>query len=122
MRITPIISYNYKYNQPSFGVNLESPKLRFKNDDFFVRIKGYGTNSDWAKKIIETELKIDIKSEEKKDKEGKVEDKEKENEKQPIIKKHLFENLKSVQSNNLFIKGNMKNNIIEIQNKINEIR
>ena len=54
MRITPIISYNYKYNQPSFGVNLESPKLRFKNDDFFVRIKGYGTNSDWAKKIIET--------------------------------------------------------------------
>ena len=30
--------------------------------------------------------------------------------------------MKSVQSNNLFIKGNMKNNIIEIQNKINEIR
>ncbi len=42
------------YNRPTFGVNLQSKKLRFKEDDFYVRIKGYGHHSGWAKKIIET--------------------------------------------------------------------
>lgn len=32
-----------------FLANIHSPKLRFKQDDFFVRIKGYGRNKDWAK-------------------------------------------------------------------------
>ena len=33
---------------------MESKKLRFKKKDFFVKIKGYGKNSDWAKEIINT--------------------------------------------------------------------
>lgn len=52
MLITPVNSF--KTNIPSFGINLQSRQLRFKNDDFFVRMKGYGTNSDWAEMIIHT--------------------------------------------------------------------
>lgn len=54
MHIGLINSYQNNYYQPSFGVNLQSKKLRFKEDDFFVRIKGYGHHSGWAKKIRET--------------------------------------------------------------------
>ena len=42
---------NYQY---SFCANIKSPKLRFKQDDFFVKIRGYGRNSKWAEKIKET--------------------------------------------------------------------
>ena len=49
-----VINNHNNYYTPSFGVNLQSPKLCFKNDDFFVQIRGYGKNSNWAKKIIET--------------------------------------------------------------------
>ena len=52
MRIGSVNNYQTNYYSPCFGVNLQSKKLRFKNDDFFVKIKGYGTNSNWAKKII----------------------------------------------------------------------
>jgi len=45
---------NNNINNLSFGINLQSKKLRFKEDDFYVRIKGYGHHSGWAKKIIET--------------------------------------------------------------------
>ena len=116
------ISKEFIINKTSKFDIINQKKPKEEKNNIFEIIKLNNINIIVPKKIIETELKIDIKSEEKKDKEGKVEDKEKENEKQPIIKKRLFENLKSVQSNNLFIKGNMKNNIIEIQNKINEIR
>ena len=51
MKIQPIICYNYN---PNFGVNLQSKKLQFKEDDFYVRIKGYGHHSGWAKIIKET--------------------------------------------------------------------
>jgi len=51
MKIQPIISYNYNLN---FGINLQSKKLQFKEEDFYVRIKGYGHNSGWAKIIKET--------------------------------------------------------------------
>ena len=40
------------YNsQPNFKANLSSPKLRFKHDDFFIKIKGYGKNKTWATRI-----------------------------------------------------------------------
>ncbi len=38
----------------AFGVNLNSPKLRYSQKDFFVKIRGYGKNPLWAKKTIET--------------------------------------------------------------------
>lgn len=38
----------------AFGVNLNSPKLRYGKKDFFVKIRGYGTNPLWANKTIET--------------------------------------------------------------------
>jgi len=40
-------------NSPNFCANFKSPKLRFKQEDFFVRIKGYGQNRQWAKEIKE---------------------------------------------------------------------
>lgn len=52
MHINPINNYNLKTYNLGFGVNLQSKKLQFKNDDFFIKIKGYGTNSDWAKRVI----------------------------------------------------------------------
>lgn len=39
---------------PSFTANPYSPKLRFKRDDFFVNIPGYGKNKPWADEIIKT--------------------------------------------------------------------
>lgn len=42
------------YNSTSFGVNLNSPKLRYSRNDFYVPIRGYGKNSEWADKIIST--------------------------------------------------------------------
>ncbi len=51
MKIQSLNIYSYK---PNFGINLQSKKLQFKEDDFYVRIKGYGHHSGWAKKIIET--------------------------------------------------------------------
>lgn len=41
-------------NSPSFKANINSPKLRFKKDDFFVRIRGYGRNTVWANEVKET--------------------------------------------------------------------
>lgn len=38
----------------SFGANLNSPKLKFKNKDFFVNIHGFGKNIVWAHYIKET--------------------------------------------------------------------
>ena len=40
------------YNSPNFYANLNSKKLRFKQDDFFVKIRGYGQNRQWANEII----------------------------------------------------------------------
>ena len=54
MNINPVNNYRFNNNQPIFGINLQSKKLIFKKGDFFVRIKGYGKNPDWAKKVIET--------------------------------------------------------------------
>ena len=54
MLISPVNSCQNKFYIPSFGINLQSKKLRFKEDDFYVRIKGYGHHSGWAKKIKET--------------------------------------------------------------------
>ena len=45
---------NYKNNQPAFGVNLSSPKLKLSNKDFYIRIRGYGKNSNWAEEIKKT--------------------------------------------------------------------
>lgn len=46
------ISYN-NY-QPSFRANLNSPKLKFSRNDFYIKIRGYGRDNNWADKIIET--------------------------------------------------------------------
>ena len=54
MQIYSINSAGYKYCPVNFGINLQSKKLQFKEDDFYVRIKGYGHHSGWAKKIKET--------------------------------------------------------------------
>ena len=53
MKIIPVNSFN-QGSATSFGVNLNSKKLRFSEDDFYVRIKGFGHHSGWAKKICET--------------------------------------------------------------------
>lgn len=42
------------YSSPAFGINLNSKKLLFKEEDFYVRMKKYGHHSGWARKIIET--------------------------------------------------------------------
>lgn len=49
-----INSVSYDNNHPAFYANLNSKKLRFKQNDFFVRIRGYGKNRDWAKEVIQT--------------------------------------------------------------------
>lgn len=41
-------------HSPSFNANPDSTKLKFRQADFFVRIHGYGKNSEWAKQIIST--------------------------------------------------------------------
>lgn len=41
-------------NKISFGVNLNSPKLRFNKQDFFVKIRGYKEDANWACKVIQT--------------------------------------------------------------------
>lgn len=45
--LTPV-SYNKQVN---FGVNLNSPKLRLSQEDFFIKINGYGKNKRWASLI-----------------------------------------------------------------------
>ena len=42
------------YDSTAFGVNLNSPKLRYSPKDFYVKIRGYGRNPLWADKTIET--------------------------------------------------------------------
>lgn len=54
MKIFSVNNYQSTMNQPSFGVNLCSPKLNFTKDDFYIRIKGYGKNNHWVEKIMET--------------------------------------------------------------------
>ena len=39
-------------NSPSFNANFNSRKLRFSQKDFFVRIRGYGQNRQWADEVI----------------------------------------------------------------------
>ncbi len=52
MQISPV--NNIYNNHINFGINLQSKKLQFKEDDFYVHIRGYGHHSGWAKKIKET--------------------------------------------------------------------
>ena len=47
MQITNLTSLN-------FTANINSPKLKFKQVDFFVPIRGYGKNSLWAEKTKTT--------------------------------------------------------------------
>ncbi len=54
MQISFINNVNYNYKPVTFGVNLQSKRLQFKEIDFFVNINGYGRNLSWAKKIKET--------------------------------------------------------------------
>lgn len=54
MRITLLNSINNIFRPLNSQINSKSRKLKFKEEDFYVRIKGYGHHSDWAKKIIET--------------------------------------------------------------------
>lgn len=39
---------------PVFTANIKSPKLKFKREDFFVKIEGYGKDLDWADSVIKT--------------------------------------------------------------------
>ena len=45
---------NIQSCSPSFQANINSCKLNFNSADFYVRIRGYGKDTDWAKKIVET--------------------------------------------------------------------
>jgi len=38
----------------NFTANLKSPKLRFRREDFFVNIKGYGRDLQWARQAKDT--------------------------------------------------------------------
>ena len=48
------ISYINNTQSPSFQANLNSKKLRFKNADFWVNIRGYGKNRIWAHSVKNT--------------------------------------------------------------------
>ena len=39
---------------PNFKANISSPVLRYTNEDFFISIRGYGKNTEWAKTIKQT--------------------------------------------------------------------
>lgn len=39
------------FQSPNFEANFKSPKLRFKQDDFFVRMRGYGKDRFWARNV-----------------------------------------------------------------------
>jgi len=54
MRITLLNSINSIFSPLNSRINSKSRNLKFKQEDFYVRIKGYGYNSNWAKKVIET--------------------------------------------------------------------
>lgn len=41
-------------NSPFFGVNPNSPMLKFTPKDFYVNIRGYGKNKEWADIVIKT--------------------------------------------------------------------
>lgn len=45
---------SYKTYQPNFKANLNSPRLKYAAEDFFIKIQGYGKNEAWADKIIKT--------------------------------------------------------------------
>lgn len=49
-----LLPVQYKTTYPQFTANLKSPKLNFSRDDFFVKIKGYGKDLNWADSIIRT--------------------------------------------------------------------
>ena len=51
--LLPLQNCQLKYNT-NFTANLNSPKLKFSRDDFFIRIQGYGKNYDWADTVIKT--------------------------------------------------------------------
>ena len=43
------------YNsQPTFSANLNSPKLKLSQKDFFIKIRGYGKNPIWAEQVKKT--------------------------------------------------------------------
>lgn len=44
---------NYSIS-PHFRANINSPKLKFRREDFFVKIRGYGRNLDWASDVRNT--------------------------------------------------------------------
>lgn len=59
MYITNNICSNYynanriktENNSVQFGSNPDSTKLLFHNNDFFIKIKGYGKNREWAREV-----------------------------------------------------------------------
>ena len=100
------INKDYIINKTSKFDILKPIKIKESKQNIFEIIKLNNINIIVPKKIIETELKDDIKVEK---------------EKEQMIEKKLFSNLNCFNSNNLFIEGQKKNIIIEIQNKINDI-
>ena len=44
----------YNSSRPNFCANPNSPLLKFAHKDFFVNIRGYGKNEDWAEMAIKT--------------------------------------------------------------------
>ncbi len=47
------MNINNQYT-PYFCANFKSPKLNFSNEDFFIRIKGYGRDEAWAQQMKQT--------------------------------------------------------------------
>ena len=140
----PIISRKklnreYIINRTSKLEILKQSKIKESSKNNFEIIKINDINIIIPKKIIETEIKenkiekkenekdenenkVKEEKEEKKDKEIKEEKEEKGEKKElKINKEKLFNNLININSSNIFIEGIKKTNIIEIQNKINDI-
>ena len=50
-----------KNNNLNYKANLKSPKLKLKQEDFFIKIKGYGRNRLWANQIVKTtDFSVDL--------------------------------------------------------------
>ena len=142
------LNREYIINRTSKLEILKQSKIKESSKNNFEIIKINDINIIIPKKIIETEIKenkiekkdnkideekkekekdeienkIKEEKEEKKDKEIKEEKEEKGEKKEvKINKEKLFNNLININSSNIFIEGIKKTNIIEIQNKINDI-
>ena len=49
-----MLRINSYQDSASFKANLKSPQLRLSQKDFFIKIRGYGRNTEWAREVKAT--------------------------------------------------------------------